>query len=315
MIVDSHHHLWDLSQVDYPWLKAKGVRRFFGDPSSIQENYLPEDFRADWGGIKVSGSVHIQVGAGPAQEFAETAWLDSQAKKSGLPSAIVAFADLTSEQLPDNLDKQLACSGLVRGIRQIVSRHKNEDGPKDGLSILRNPKFGRGLAVLARRGLSFDLQLTPPLLPTAAETFAAVPNLKVALCHAGSPWDRDQGSFDEWTSGLEKFAQVPNATCKLSGLGMFDPEWTKDSLAPVIHAVLQTFGPERVMWGSNFPVDKLYRDYRYLFETVWARVPTAWRRKVFGENAARFYRLEFLTQAGRSAFDQRSSEAPDLRRQ
>ena len=291
MIIDAHHHLWNLSQVRYPWLEAKGVRRFFGDPAAIQRDYLVEDFRADWAHIPVEGSVHIQVGAAPGEELAETEWLERQARESGLPSAIIAFADLTSPGLEHQLDRHQAASDRLRGVRQIVSRHPDEDTGSEGEALLRNPAFSRGLHTLAGRGLSFDLQLTPPLLQTAAEVFAAIPDLRVALCHAGSPWHQDAASLKSWTAGLEAFAQVPNAMCKLSGLGMFDPQWTRNSLRPIIEGVLQVFGSKRVMWGSNFPVDKLYRDYKSLFDTTWELIPKDARASVFGLNAIGFYRL------------------------
>lgn len=291
MLIDSHHHLWNLDRISYPWLEAKGVKRFFGDPSKIQQNYLAEDFRADWDGIAIDGSVHIQVGAAPGQEVAETKWLDLHARQSGVPSAIVGFADLLSLGLEATLDEHQAASDRFRGVRQIVSRHPDEDTATEGLFLLQHPQFLRGLQLLERNGLSFDLQLTAPLLAAAADVFAKVPNLPVALCHAGSPWHQDAASLRKWRAGLTQFAQLPNAMCKLSGLGMFDPLWTRRSLSPVVEGVIQTFGAERVMWGSNFPVDKLYRDYRSLFRTVRDIVPPAFHDAVFGDVAARFYRL------------------------
>ena len=164
--------------------------------------------------------------------------------------------------------------------------------------MLRNPAFAKGLAALQDQGLSFDLQLTAPLLQRAADVFGRVPDLPVALCHAGSLWDRDPAALRQWRAGLEAFATLPSAVCKLSGLGMFDPDWTPASLAPIIDTVLQCFGPERVMWGSNFPVDRLYRDYRSLFMAIWNQVPEAARPAVFGGTASRFYRLSARAQAG-----------------
>ena len=294
MLIDCHHHLWDLSKVEYPWLNARGVMRFFGDPTPIQQNYHVKDFQNDWAEIPISGSVHVQVGAGTRQEVAETEWLDYQARKTGFPSAIVAFADLSSDALEQTLDQHIAASKLVRGIRQIVNRHAAEDGKDAGATLLRKPGFTTGLKSLAKRGLSFDLQLTPPLLAAAAEVFSEAPDLPVALCHAGSPWDQDPASLKEWMAGLDAFSALPNAVCKLSGLGMFNPDWTRETLKPLVDGVLNSFGTERVMWGSNFPVDKLYRDYKSSFEVLWSLVPEGARDAVFGLNAARFYRLNLL---------------------
>lgn len=288
-IIDGHHHLWDLAAVPYPWLAARGVRRFFGDPTPIQRDYLAADFRADHDGLAVVGSVHVQVGAAPGAEVAETAWLARHAGETGLPTAIVAYADLTAPDLAAVLDAHgRAAPTQLRGVRQIVSRHPSEDAGPD---LLASPAFADGLKRLADRGLSFDLQLSAPLLARAADVFAAAPDLKVALCHAGSPWDRSASGLAAWRDGLARFAALPQAVAKLSGLGMTDPHWSPASLAPVVAAVLAAFGPERVLWGSNFPVDKLYRSYRALFEAVSGCVPEAARSAVFADTAARFYRL------------------------
>ncbi len=288
-VIDGHHHLWDLRAVAYPWLMARGVRRFFGDPTPIQQDYLPADFRRDHDGIDVAGSVHVQVGAAPEASVAETAWLNAQADETGLPTAIVAFADLTGPGLLATLDAHAAAAPRrLRGIRQIVSRHPSED---QGPDLLSSPAFVAGLQTLAARGLSFDLQLSAPMLERAADTLAAAPDLTVALCHAGSPWDQSASGLAAWRRGLVAMARRPGVVCKLSGLGMFNPAWTPAALAPIVEGVLEAFGPERVLWGSNFPVDRLYRSYRAVFEAVWTLTPEACRPAVFAGTAERFYRL------------------------
>jgi predicted TIM-barrel fold metal-dependent hydrolase len=290
-IVDAHHHLWDIAAVDHPWLRQKGVVRFFGDPAPIQRDYLTSDFRADHDGMPVVASVHIQVGTAPGEEVNETRWLDGHAAATGLPSAIVAFADLTAPDLGDILDAHAAASSRLRGIRQIVSRHPSEDAANGSVALLDDPRFLEGLREVARRGLSFDLQLSAPLLPRAAALFARVPELPVALCHAGSPWDRTAPGLVAWRAGLAEMAALPNVSAKISGLGMFDRQWTRSSLAPVVEGVLEAFGPTRTMWGSNFPVDKLYNGYRPLLETVASLVPDAMHAPVFAGTATSFYRL------------------------
>ncbi len=290
-IVDAHHHLWSLRSVNYPWLMAKGQRRFFGDPAAIQKDYLPADFIEDHGGAAVEASLHVQVGAAPGEELAETRWLDEQAARTGFPAAIVAFADVSSPQLPAALAAQVEASSRVRSVRQIVSRHAAEDGAADGAALLARPEFLSGLRQLARLGLSFDLQLTPPLLEQAAELFGKVDELPVALCHAGSPWDQSPEGLRAWRRGLAAFAALPRSAVKLSGFGMFDPNWTAVSLKPLVEGALEAFGPNRTMWGSNFPVDKLYRSYGEVLATITSLVPASQREDVFNRTAQSFYRI------------------------
>jgi predicted TIM-barrel fold metal-dependent hydrolase len=292
-IVDAHHHLWDLNACHYPWLMEKGVRRFFGDPAPIQKDYLAGDFKADIGALPVAKSVHIQVGVAPEDSLKETLWLDVQGETTGLPHAIIAFVDLTAEDVEAQLDAHTAASRL-RGVRQIVGRSAEEDARTGTGSLLANPAFTRGLKALAARGLSFDLQLVPRQMVAAAELLRTVPDLHVALCHGGSLSDFSAEGRALWAKGIAALAELPNILCKVSGLGMFDNQWAADSARPQFETLLRYFSPSRMAFGSNFPVDKLYSDYA----AVWARFTALTvalspdeRAAMFADNAERFYRI------------------------
>lgn len=290
MRIDAHHHLWDLTAVHYPWLMAQGVERFFGNPAPIQRNYLLAEFSSDAKQHEISGSVHIQVGA--EDPLQEALWVQEVAEENPQwPLVQVAFCDLTSDKLARDLDRLQALSTL-RGLRQIVGRAPGEDAQTGTNALLQDPRFLAGLQEVSRRGLRFDLQLIPELMKDTAHVLAQVPDLQVALCHAGSPHDRSTAGLDAWAKELERLSALPNVTCKLSGLGMFDHQWTQQSIAPIVHTCLEQFGRDRVMFGSNFPVDSLYSDYATLFEAMEAFVPAEWHAAVFGENAARFYALK-----------------------
>ena len=285
MRIDAHHHLWDLSAVHYPWLMAKGVRRFFGDPRPIQRNYLIEEFRADARGF--GASVHIQVGAEDA--FAEASWVQDVADAHpDRPMAQVAFADLTSERLGEELDR-IQELPTVRGVRQIVGRAPEEDRSTGTNALLGDPRFVEGLREVGRRGLRFDLQLIPELYGAMADVLADVPGTRVALCHAGSPHDRTPDGLTAWTRDLERLSGLPQVSVKLSGLGMFEHDWTTESVRPVVEACLEQFGAARCMFGSNFPVDSLYSDYRAIVDAYESLVPDEAKLAVFGGTAAAFY--------------------------
>ena len=285
MRIDAHHHLWDLSAVHYPWLMAKGARRFFGDPASIQRNYPLEEFRADARGF--GASVHIQVGAEDA--FAEASWVQDVADANpDWPMVQVAFADLASERLGKELDRMQELPG-VRGVRQIVGRAPEEDRATGTNDLLDDPRFVEGLREVGRRGLSFDLQLIPELYGAMADVLSDAPGTRVALCHAGSPHDRTTEGLTAWTSELGRLSGLPQVSVKLSGLGMFEHDWTKESVRPVVEACLDQFGAARCMFGSNFPVDSLYSDYRAIVEAYESLVPDEAKPAVFGATAAAFY--------------------------
>lgn len=293
-IIDAHHHLWQLDAVNYPWLMQKGVRRFFGDPAPIQKNYLVQDFEKDIGSLPVVSSVHIQVGAATNESVAETAWLQNCADTQGRPGAIVAFADLSDENIDDVLDAHQTFGG-VRGIRQIVGREAKEDEQTDSGSLMSDATWIRNLGRLQERQLSFDLQLIPQQLPAITQILQRYPDLKVALCHAGSPWDQTPNGMAVWKSDVQALSRLPNVHCKLSGFGMFDKNWTTESIKPICDHVLECFGASRTMFGSNFPVDKLYRDYQALYDSYFElslALSREERADVFFNTAADFYRLK-----------------------
>ncbi|MBO9402588.1 amidohydrolase family protein [Shimia sp. R9_3] len=287
MRIDAHHHLWDLKAVSYPWLMAKGVARFFGDPAPIQRDYLIAEFREDAAAQGFAGSVHIQVGA--EDGLAEARWVQTVAEETpDWPMAQVVFCDLTAPDLDAQLDAFEALR-TVRGVRQIVGRAPGEDAVTGTNALLDDPAFLRGLQMAGARGLSFDLQLIPELMEKAARVLAQAPETQVALCHAGSPHDRSAAGLAQWAKQMKALSALPQVTCKLSGLGMFDHDWMVDGIRPIVAECLAQFGASRVMFGSNFPVDSLSSDYETLVGAMRELVPEADHEEVFGGTAARFY--------------------------
>ena len=294
-IVDAHHHLWNLNKIRYPWLMERGVRRFFGDPTAIQQDYLVGDFLDDVGDLPVTSSVHIQVGAAAADSVAETRWLQSAARRTplGIPNAIVAFCDLADENSGKILDVQTE-SGNLRGIRQIVGRSPEEDSASGTGLLLDNPVWLENLARLPARQLSFDLQLIPAQLSAVTEVLARIPDLRVALCHCGSPHDQSAGGLAFWRKELARFAELPNVHCKLSGFCMFEQDWDPDRVRRTALTTIDIFGVHRCMFGSNFPIEKLYVSYQELYACyldIIDRFSTSEKHALMAGNAERFYRL------------------------
>lgn len=293
-IVDAHHHLWDLDACRYPWLMAKGEQRFFGDPTPIQKNYLVSDLRADAGERELVASVHVQVGVAPGDELEETRWLQATAERHGLPSAIVAYCDLESPDAPERLAEQKMYE-RVRGVRQIIGRSDEEDAATGSGALLENPRWRERLHGLSQLGLTFDLQLTPRQTPRAAEVVADAAPTRVALCHCGSPWDQSTQGLRAWRAGIDLLAQLPNVVCKISGLGMFDHQWTVDSIRPIVEGCIDAFGADRCMFGSNFPVDKLHADYGAVwdaYEKIVEPLTADHQQRLFRETALEFYRID-----------------------
>ena len=285
--IDSHHHLWDLKEVHYPWLMEFGKPRFFGDPTPIQRDYLLAEHRAISQNHGFVASVHIQVGA--EDGLAEARWVDQVVHANPeWPMVQVAFCDLTAPDRDVQLDQFQALPSVV-GVRQIVGRSPDEDAKNGTNALIADPEFKAGLHSLASRGLSFDLQLIPELMKPMGKVLEQVPDLHVALCHAGSPYDRSSDGIAKWAAGLAQLSALQNVSCKLSGLGMFDHDWNAGTVRPIADVVMKQFGPDRVMFGSNFPVCSLSSSFDELMERHMAIVPEEHHKAVFHDNAERFY--------------------------
>ncbi|GAA4212854.1 amidohydrolase family protein [Actinocatenispora rupis] len=261
-VVDAHMHLWDLSRFRYPWLGDDGS-------AALRHDYLVADWRRDTDGVDLAGVVHVQAELDHTLDpVLETAWLDSLVRNgSGVPTVCVGYADLRAPDLDDVLDRHQEY-GMFRGIRQQAWYDPGSvraDVPRDNL--LDDDRFGAGLDRLAARGLSFDLQVWPHQLAQATAVCRARPELTVVLEHTGLP-PTDPADRDGWRAGLRRFArEVPRSVLKISGLRFVSPDWDLRVLRPVVDDAVAAFGPDRCMFGSNFPVDRLSTGYRALWRS------------------------------------------------
>jgi predicted TIM-barrel fold metal-dependent hydrolase len=300
--IDAHHHLWDLEKFRYPWL-VEPVDHFAGDYGIIRRSYRIADFLADAAGLEAEGlklvkSVHLQAELDHGEDPAtETAWLQSVADdpaSRGLPQAIVAYADLAA---PD-IEAVLARHGRhpnLRGIRQILN-HGSEPQHRavERGDLMGDEAWRRGFALLEKYGLSFDLQIWPWQMEAAAALARDFPATAIILNHTGMPLHRDAAGLEIWRRGMARLAAQENVAVKISGLGMFERDWTTESIRPFVEETIEIFGAGRAMFASNFPVDKLAGSYRRIwrsFVAITAGLPDRDRRGLFHDNAERVYRI------------------------
>lgn len=294
-ITDAHHHLWSLSEGDYPWLSQGGVARVAGDYSAIRKDYLPADFRRDIGPLHVTRSVHVEAGYARAACTRETAWLQEVAARpdsGGFPQAIVAYCDLSRPDAGAVLDRHLQSPNL-RGIRQML-HEPLLDPARSVPPLYADPAWRANLGALAPRGLSFELQVFPAQMAEVRGLVMANPDLAFVLCHTGMPARQDPEGLALWRSGMRGLAALPNLHVKISGLGMFDRTWTVARIRPLVLETIDIFGPGRCMLASNFPVDGMMGSYRRLwgaYDEITRDFSDAERRALFSGTANRFYRI------------------------
>lgn len=276
MIVDAHHHFWDPAAADYPFLtdQVAPIRRAFG----------PDDLAPVLADHGVGGTVVVQA----RSSLDETRALLATAATVPFVLGVVGWVDLTSAAVAADLDE--LDDGLV-GIR-----HQVHDEP-DPRWLLR-PDVQRGLAAVSDRDLAYDLLVRTPELPAARETIGQNAELSFVVDHLAKP-PLLSGSTVAWAEGLASLSMFPNVVCKLSGI-VTEADWSswrKDELRDVLRQALDWFGPERCLFGSDWPVCLLAADYGQvleLLESAISDLDAGEQAAVLGDNALRVYRLTGL---------------------
>lgn len=292
-IVDAHHHIWQRDRT--PWLQGPTVPRIFGDYTAIKRDYLIEEFAADSAPHGVTQSVYVQVNVAPGDEVWEAEWAAEEGRRHGLVQAVTAFCDLADPAAPDVLDRLVAING-VRGLRQQMHWHEQtlyrfQSDPARFLA----PDWQAGLRQASRRGLHFELQVFPEQAEPALELIDAHPDTRFVLLHAGMPWDASAEGRSRWLNALRRFARRDNVVTKLSAFGTFSRSCDPQAWAEVIRPAVDIFGPDRCMWGSNFPIEKLWTTYGTLLGAVRAALDVFTAKEqadILGNNARTFYRIK-----------------------
>jgi predicted TIM-barrel fold metal-dependent hydrolase len=291
-ILDAHHHIWRLA--DLPWLSGPPVPRIFGEYDAIRRDYSIEEYVDDAAKAGVVRSVYVQTNWPPARSVDEVAWVQSVADRHGFPHAIVGFADLAAPDVEATLDA-LGAFPRLRGIRQqlhwhVDRRYRFAERP----DLARDPGWRRGLAAVGRRGLLFELQVFEGQMADGVGLARDFPDLTLVLLHAGMLEDRSPTGWTRWRAGMQALAACPNVLVKLSGLGTFVRACTVDLWRPVIEETVAMFGPDRCMFGSNFPVEKLWTSYADLVAVTRACLAHLGERDqaaIWHDTATRVYRL------------------------
>jgi predicted TIM-barrel fold metal-dependent hydrolase len=290
-IVDAHHHIW--RQADLPWLTGPMQPRIFGPYEPIRRDYSIEEYLGDLAGSGVTRSVYVQTNWATDRFEDEAAWVQRTANEHGWPHAIVAYADLGVDDVRSQLDR-LARYPLVRGVRMQLHWH---DNPLYRFAarpdLCDDPVIRRNVARLADFGYSFDLQVFASQMAGAARLAKACPQVTFILQHAGMLEDLSPQGRAAWREGMRRLADCPNVVCKLSGLGTFIHRNDSAHVADVVAETVAIFGAERCLFGSNFPIEKLWTGYRELIDAFAAAAPLGAEQRdaILRTTATRVYRL------------------------
>ena len=275
MRIDAHQHFWDLARLDYPWMPP--------GESVLRKNYLPEDLAPILDVNRFDGTVVVQANV----VIEETWWLLDLAARYELIRGVVAWLDLTDPEIGHTLDR---CQRhpKFKGVRHLV-----HDEP-DNQWLLRHDVI-RGLRELARRKIPYDLLLRPPHLQFIPKLAERVPDLRMVIDHVAKPLIATH-EMEPWGRDMETVSKIPGMHCKLSGMitEADHKTWKPDDLRPYVQHVLSLFPPDRLMFGSDWPVCLLAGSWKQVlagFTQACGPIPSEQRELILGETATRFYSL------------------------
>ncbi len=292
-VIDAHHHIW--RQADLPWLSGPMLPRIFGPYEPMRRDYPIAEYLADIEGSGVTKSVYVQANWAPERAEDEVAWVQQTADESGWPHAIVGYADLLAEDIRPALDR-LKKYPLMRGVRMQLHWHENEQYRfARRPDLCDDPILRRNFSALAAYGFSFDLQVFTAQMPGAARLAADFPATTFILQHAGMLEDTSETGKAAWGFGTALLAGQRNVVAKLSGLGTFIHRTDPAHIAWIVQETVARFGAERCLFGSNFPIEKLWTNYGALIEAYRAAIAgysEAKRRAILHDTAARVYKVK-----------------------
>jgi predicted TIM-barrel fold metal-dependent hydrolase len=285
-IVDTHQHLWDLSKFTLAWIDPT-------NPSVLTRSYTPKEYADETKGLNVVKAVYMEVDVVPEQQQKEADYLIELCESKATPTCAAVVSGRPNGETFPKYAKQFQGSKWVKGIRQVL----HVDATPAGYAL--DPKFVKGIQLLGELGLSFDLCVRPAELPDFAKLIDQCPDTRFILDHCGNAsLTHTAAQRDRWKKDMAEIARRKNLVGKVSGFIATAPKrgmWTLDDLAPVVNHTLDVFGPDRVMFGGDWPVCLLgvekYADWATALTTIVRDRPEEQQKKLLHDNAVKFYGL------------------------
>lgn len=277
-IIDTHQHLWDFERFTFSWC---------GNVPRLNRSFLMDDYLAATRGVGLVKSVHVEADVDEPFMLAETQYILQLAEKNDNPLAGVVAAARPEKSGFREYIAQLANHAKLKGVRRVLHTEPDE--------LINHPTLIENVRTLADDDLSFDLCVLARQLPLAIKLVESCPRTSFVLDHCGNPQIKD-GALDAWRAWVRRMAGLPNVVCKISGIvtNADHNNWTAEDLRPCVEHVIASFGWDRVLFGSDWPVCTLAASFRQwldaLLELTRDAAP-AHRQQLFHDNAVKTYRL------------------------
>ena len=275
MVIDSHQHFWNYNPNKQSWIDDS--------MSVIRKSFTPEDLQKVYAENSIDACVAVQAD----QTLDETNFLLDLASENNFIKGVVGWVDLRNKNIDEVLESYSNAENL-KGIRHIVQ------GEPDHNFLLR-PNFLNGISKLEKHNLAYDILIFPHQLGTAIEFVKKFPNQKFAIDHIAKPYIKD-GFYDGWAILMKEIAQYDNVFCKVSGMTTEADynNWTPNQIHPYMNLVIEAFGTERIMFGSDWPVCLVAGNYTQVKDLVTefiSNFSNAEQVAIMGKNAIQFYNL------------------------
>jgi predicted TIM-barrel fold metal-dependent hydrolase len=295
-ILDAHHHLWDATLGRLPWLTdADTPLKSLGNLDDLRRSYLVEDYLADTEGMCFAGSVVVEAGwdrMRPAEE--ETIWLEGLQRPRQIARRIVGWAPLRSPQAAEVL-ASLATHQTMVGVRETIRWHPDPAKRWAEAGVLDTADWRRGAARLAAHGLLLEVLMNPYQAEDVARLARDMPDLTIVVNHCATPLDRDADGLARWKSGLRAMAAHPNVFIKLSNFAAYGDDRSLPALRDTVMACIDAFGPDRAMFGTDYPVARRLMslaDIVERFKDIVQAFSAPEQRAMMYGNCARLYRFD-----------------------
>lgn len=279
-IIDTHLHLWEPKRLRYPWLDGS---------ETLNRPFALKEFHQASAGVPIEKIVFLQCDCISEQYQQEIAFVEACAQEEPRLQGIVPWGPVDQGEAAEPEIAELASNPRIKGVRRLLQSEPD-------LGFCLEAKFLRGLNLLGQYDLHFELCVTHRQIPTCIEIVRRCPNVRFILDHIGKP-DIREGLLEPWRKDIQTLATLPNVWCKVSGMVTETDlqNWMPNDLRPYAEHVFASFGFDRVMFGSDWPVATLACDYARWVETLGELVSDCSeeeQRKLFYRNAADFYRLD-----------------------
>lgn len=273
-IIDTHQHFWKYDPVNYDWITE--------EMSLIKRDYLPNDLAEVLEADKVDACISVQAN----QTEAETEWLVQMADENDFITGVVGWVDLRNDFIEERL-RYFKQYSILKGFRHVL---QGEDP-----SFMLQKDFLHGISKLNQYGFTYDILIFPHHLEAVLQLVQKFPDHRFVIDHIAKPSIKE-GKINEWKAGMEKISKHQNVYCKLSGMVTEADwkNWTKENLTPYIDVVVNCFGTDRIMFGSDWPVCLVassYINWLNVIKEYFASYTIEDQEKIFSKNAIRFYNL------------------------